>query len=296
MMKCRNCGKRLPFGVGVCDNCGAAVDWKKYIWMTAVIAVAVVLLIAALIGVLSREPEDKPEESTGAPTVTTGQKTPSSQPSTPQTTAKPTETNKPTETTTPPTTQPVETTQPTEPPTEPMTDEKYNSLPTNLSAVVHSQDKHPYYERYGLDASECIEGWLYIFNKETGQPTLICDEEVITFDANHEHIYYVTKQNPQAVIRSTLDGQEKIAIYAGGTVTYLDYFGGMDGSLGLVNDYSDMIIYDLLEGTQEVIFTYHDVASVYFAPWEAGYIEFETSTEGYYFCNLETGEIWQDPF
>lgn len=128
-MKCQNCGKNLSIGVGQCDNCGAAVDWKKYIWMTAVIAVATILLIVALGSVIARTPKKDPGESTGAPTVTTGDNSPSSQMTAPQTTAKPTETNAP------PTTRPVETTQPTQPPTEPsepvqtVTWQEYNQTP-----------------------------------------------------------------------------------------------------------------------------------------------------------------------
>lgn len=210
----------------------------------------------------------------------------------------PTETQKPTEDTVPPTTDPVETTQPTEPlptdplPSEPMTDGKYNSLPSFLIAYVHDINSGWLYKEFQIDTSDCVKGWLYVFDKGTKEGTVICDETVTRYCANYEYIYYVTVQNPDTVVQSTLDGKEKKEVYIGGTITHLDDFGGVNSKLAIVEDYSDIIVYDLITDTRQVIFSYHDVFAVYIDNWESGYIELYINNAGVYGCDLETGEIW----
>lgn len=177
-----------------------------------------------------------------------------------------------------------------------ISDGKYDVHPDSVTVWIYSPDDQWYFDKYELNASECLEGYLYVFDMETGEPTLICDEQVAMFDANYEHIYYVTEQDRDTVIRCDYDGQNKVTFDMGITITDLDYFGGWNGDLGLVDNYTDIIIYDLEQRSQNVIFTYHDVTGVWYASWEGGHIEFDTSTEGYYFCDLETGEMWQDNF
>ena len=172
-----------------------------------------------------------------------------------------------------------------------MTDSRYDSLPKHLTAWIHTPDNQWYYDKYGLDASECVEGWLYLFDRDTGKPTLICGEKVSLFDANYEHIYYVTEQDPQTVVRVNLKGEEKVAYPMGGTVTRLDYFGGINGELGIVENQADVVIYDLTENSRTVIFTYHDIKGITFDPWKDGIIEISVFKEGSFTVNLKTGEM-----
>jgi hypothetical protein len=260
MMKCRNCGKRLPFGVGVCDNCGAAVDWKKYIWMTAVIAVAVVLLIAALIGILSREPEDKPEESTGAPTVTTGQKTPSSQTTTPQTTAKPTETNKSTETTVPPTTQP----------TEPVYDTtwlEYNRYSDTYIVIRFNENSEYDYPGRGFDYSGLQKDALYAV--DDGDVYLITEQYATDWFVTSEHVYYVLRDEAKRVYRTDHYGQNCTVMYesAYGDVTHLQYHGtDQNGKLIMAEEYNRIVIYDIISEACEVIMEAYRINSFHYKP------------------------------
>lgn len=224
-------------------------------------------------------------------------------PTNPTETQKPTDPPKPTETT-PPTTDPLPTDPlptdplptdplPTDPlPSEPMTDGKYNNLPSFLIAYVHDINSHWLYKEFQIDTSDCVKGWLYIFDKETKEATVICDETVMRYCANYEYIYYVTAENPDTVVQSTLDGKEKKEVYIGGTITHLDGFGGVNSKLAIVEDYSDIIVYDLITDTRQVIFSYHDVFAVYIDNWESGYIELYINNAGVYGCDLETGEIW----
>ncbi len=214
----------------------------------------------------------------------------------------PTETQKPTEDTVPPTTDPVETTQPTEPmptdplptdPPEPISDEKYDSRPDSVYIGIHGPDSQSSYDRYDLNASECVEGWLYVFDKETGEPTLICDEPVALYDVNSEHIYYVTKQNPHTVVRADMDGQNQITYELGITITRIDYFGGADGFLGLVDNYTDVVIYNFSEGTKTVIYSHYDIQSVSFAGYKRGGVIEVYTYHGDWGYNTITGDIWE---
>ena len=142
-----------------------------------------------------------------------------------------------------------------------------------------------------------MEGWLYLFNLDTGKATLICGETVTLFDANYEHIYYVTKQNPQTVVRVNLKGEEKTAYPMNGIITDMDYFGGIRGEPGIVENQADVVIYDLTENTRTVIFTYHDIEAVYLEYWEAGVFEmYICNDEHRYEVHWETGEIEEFPF
>lgn len=266
-MKCQNCGKNLPIGVGQCDNCGAAVDWKKYIWMTAVIAVATILLIVALGSVIARTPKKDPGESTGAPTVTTGDNSPSSQMTAPQTTAKPTETNAP------PTTRPVETTQPTQPPTEPsepvqtVTWQEYNQTPETYMVFRYYPGGEYDYGGKPFDTSELNNGDFYAVD----------DGVVYEINASYtpywfttcEHIYYAEKRSNE-IYRSDLHGGDDVVIYTSqdGTVGGFQYVGtNSQGKLIILEDGSRIVLYDIATGATEVLMEAYYISGFTYVPY-----------------------------
>ena len=173
-MKCRVCGKKLPLGMGVCDNCGEPADWRGFVVKAAAAAGAVIILLAVLIGVLSRNREEVPGETTGDPTATTGQIAPSTQTPTVPTTLQPAET------TVPPTTQSTEpSTEPTEPP-GPSVDGEAFIFTEQTSLQQENADKYTI-------------GYCYYRNNGTDEVFLICEEQVILC-LNFENVVFFVKE------------------------------------------------------------------------------------------------------
>lgn len=68
-MKCRNCRKNLPLRSVECDNCGTPTKRKEYLTKRILIIASAVLLLAAIVGLLSRCEWKLPEPSDPADTV-----------------------------------------------------------------------------------------------------------------------------------------------------------------------------------------------------------------------------------
>ncbi len=167
----------------------------------------------------------------------------------------------------------------------------YYTPPKNLLVEIYKPyEQYRYYNRYGVDTTQCKERWLYVFNYETKEIITICNEPVAMASANYFGVFYVTQADPRTVIYATLDGQKKTAVYKGNNITHIDAFGNKEEKLGVIENETEVYIYDFVQGTKTMVYSQPGIERVRFFSGENDiWIEFYISDSGRYY-NITTKE------
>ena len=191
-------------------------------------------------------------------------------------------------------------------PTRPdMTNAQYDSASKYYMVFVYDPEDEYLYAANNVNTTNCVEGYLYSFNRLTGDVVLICENiSVITYSGynrnifiyakNYDYVYYVAADAPNQIIRVTHDSKNKTVIYTGEPITDVDYYGGPDGMIGFVENKHDVYRLDTATGEVRHVISVSDheilagveIRTVYFGiDRSSDYVELYTvgSKDFYYY-------------
>lgn len=274
-MKCRLCGKQLPLGTAECDNCGAKVEWKKYIWLTAGVTALAVALVAGLVCGIVLGIQEKPVENTNPPaTENPTEATPE------PTQTEPTDGTQSTEPTTESTEPPTD---PTQPPTE------HTDQPTpgahGITFVYDGASPKPWLD---LDFTDCVVGYFYYLNTDSGDVFLVCEECVIQSCCNSYMVFYVKETEPNRIYASPKTDFSQSSVIYETTAQQINQIGQPpyqyeNSSLLVLEDNRRLLWLDCATGTATVMMEQHYIMS-------AGVYGVVSTIDGIYY--LEEIDVW----
>ncbi len=133
----------------------------------------------------------------------------------------------------------------------------YSTTPTQLYPFIYKG--HVPRAFPDMDVENCVNGLLYVFDKNTDEVTQISMENVITFTATQDGIFYITSER---VIKYSAFDREEISEIGTvqGAVTSLDYF---DGILVYVEDGTKIVFVDAVTGNYDVQYAAEAIKSIY---------------------------------
>lgn len=132
-----------------------------------------------------------------------------------------------TETTAPPVTEPCATAPPIPPATgssSTVTRDDYGAAPRHLYPFVYSETSA--LQNLTLGPTDCVDGYLYVKNNNTGEILQILDEPILAITVTKSALYCITEDS--RIIKTDYTGETYELLYpaSGNSLSSLEYYNG----------------------------------------------------------------------